>query len=78
MGMESQMTEIRPLGDLLPNNPKYRTCDCGEPLKRERVPPDECVLPGVKVVSRKWWKLARRGSGMAWWSGSGGEVKVDG
>jgi hypothetical protein len=30
------------------------------------------------VVSRKWWKLARRGSGTAWWSGSGGEVKVDG
>ena len=30
------------------------------------------------VVSRRWWKLARRGSGTAWWSGSGGEVKVEG
>jgi alkylation response protein AidB-like acyl-CoA dehydrogenase len=30
------------------------------------------------VVSRRWWKLAWRGSGTAWWSGSGGEVKVDG
>jgi hypothetical protein len=33
---------------------------------------------GPRVVSRRWWKLARRGSGTAWWSGSGGEVKVDG
>ena len=30
------------------------------------------------VVSRRWWKLARRGSGTAWWSGSGGEVKIGG
>jgi hypothetical protein len=30
------------------------------------------------VVSRRWWKLARRRSGPAWWSGSGGEVKVAG
>ena len=30
------------------------------------------------VVSRRWWKLARRRSGTAWWSGSGGEVKVAG
>jgi hypothetical protein len=32
----------------------------------------------LQVVSRRWWKLAWRGSGTAWWSGSGGEVKVDG
>ena len=32
----------------------------------------------LQVVSRRWWKLARRGSGTAWWSGSGGEVKIGG
>jgi hypothetical protein len=32
----------------------------------------------TQVVSRRWWKLARRRSGTACWSGSGGEVKVAG
>jgi len=30
------------------------------------------------VVSRRWWKLGGAGTETAWWSGSGGEVKVGG
>jgi hypothetical protein len=42
------------------------------------------LLDGVEaaypqqVVSRSWWKLGGAGSEMAWWVGSGGEVKVGG
>ena len=32
----------------------------------------------AKVVSRGWWKLGGAGTKWAWWSGSGGEVKVEG
>jgi hypothetical protein len=30
------------------------------------------------VVSRSWWKLGGAGTEVAWWGGSGGEVKVGG
>ena len=38
------------------------------------------IAPGhlrrVRVVSRGWWKLGGAGSKVAWWGGSGSEVKV--
>ncbi len=32
----------------------------------------------MEVVSRSWWKLGGAGSDVAWWWGSGGEVKICG
>jgi hypothetical protein len=36
----------------------------------------ENLTPEQAVVSRSWWTLGGAGSRVAWWGGSGGEVKV--